>query len=47
MAVIVKRNSVIVMISFGIVGHDSGDYEGADEDGSCKEETHHQSPGMS
>ena len=47
MAVIVKRSSVMVVISFGIVGHDSGDNKGADEDGSCKEEAHHHSPGMS
>ena len=47
MAVIVKRNSVMMVISFRIVGHDGGDYEGADEDGSSKEEAHHHSPGMS
>ena len=47
MAVIVKRKSVMMVISFRIVGHDGGDYKGADEDGSCKKETHHHSPGMS
>lgn len=47
MAVIVKRNSVIVVIGFRIVRHYGSDDEGADKDDSGQSEAHHQMPGMS
>ena len=46
MAVIVKRNSVIVVIGFRIVRHYGSDDEGSNQDRTCEKEPHHQMPGM-